>query len=82
MESLNRINTTYHFLDLKESESVLCRSFGQEIFRRFPDAVRVRVHVVRQTLPTLSEARNGQKPRWETQFFKDYVRDSSLVQVQ
>jgi hypothetical protein len=70
----NRVNTIYNFLYMSEAHLVLCRSFAEQVFQLFPKAHLVRVHVIKQSMPTMAAFKNGEKTRWETLFFKDFER--------
>jgi hypothetical protein len=76
-EFKNRINTIYNFLSLEESYAVLCKSFAIQMFKQHPEAMVVRVHIVRQAMPTMEQYQAGQKIQWQTIFFKDYARTNN-----
>ncbi len=75
-EFKNRLNTIYNFLSLKESYDVLCKSFAIQMLDQHPDAIIVRVHIIRQAMPSMEQFRQGQKIHWETIFVKDYARSN------
>lgn len=75
-EFKNRLNTVYNFLSLKESYDVLCKSFAIQMLKQHPEAVIVRVHIIRQAMPTMEQYRTGQTIHWETIYIKDYARSS------
>ena len=75
-EILNRLNTAYNFLSLSETHDVLCQSFAIQVFSRFPSASIVRVHIIKQTMPSMEQQKAGGQIRWQTMFYKDYSRTS------
>ncbi len=73
-----RIATVYNFVRLPEGEELFCRSFGNNALRMNPDANKVRVLIIQQTMPTLKAYSDSLlMPRWEPISMHDYIRQDN-----
>lgn len=74
-EATTRFTTVYNFLNMPESQRILCSSFGNNALRLCPDASMVRLTVIQQTMPDLQTARQtGAVPCWKPLYAHTYQR--------
>lgn len=75
----NRINDIYGYLTVPETRSVLSASLANAILRKYPEAVKIRVAMVVQFIPSTKDYRNGKRSVWHFWFNRDFQRDSVAV---
>jgi len=73
----NRINNIYGYLTLPEARGIISASLAQNISERYPDASKIRVAMVVQKIPDMTEYRNGKRSHWKFWFQNDFSVDST-----
>lgn len=73
----NRINNIYGYLTIPEARAVLSASLAQNIKERYPDAAKIRVAMVVQQIPDMTEYSNGKRSHWKFWFQNDFSVDST-----
>lgn len=75
----NRINNIYGYLTLEEGRSVFSASLAQFVLQRYPSANKIRVAMVVQKIPTMSEFRNGKRCQWHFWFHRDFEKNNVVT---
>ena len=78
-EITNRINTFYNVLYMEEARDIFCLDIAEWVFQEHPNAVKVRVQVIKETMPSLTTYQEGQRAKWECLFFKDYNKVADVA---
>jgi hypothetical protein len=73
----NRINDIYGYLTVEESRPILSACLAKAMLRQYPAAQKVRVAMVVQYIPSMSEYRNNKRSAWHFWFSKDFQRDTT-----
>jgi len=78
-EFTNRINNIYGYLTIEEGRQVFSASLAQAVMRQHEDAQKIRVAMVIQVIPSMTEYQEGQRSRWRFWFHQDFQKDSLVT---
>ncbi len=78
-EVSNRINNIYGYLTIKEGRLIISASLAKFMLHQYPSAEKVRVAMVVQKIPSMSEFSKGERSKWHFWFHRDFERNRSLA---